>query len=376
MFAHLEIDTEAIAANLATLARIVGPARVAAVIKANAYGHGLQDVGRALDGHAARLCVYAVEEALALREAGVRSRLQVLGPVAPSDLPDAHAAAVEVTLWDAHTYAGELAAIGVRTGVPFGVHVKLDTGVTRLGMSAERARPAIDRLLVRPGLRVLGLMSHLAAAEELDSTYTSEQLARFHAAVDGVDPAVERHIAASAAAMLWPQTRLDLIRAGIAIYGLWPSEPTRQIMEARGVELVPALAWRTDIVTVHEVPAETSVGYGCTYRTTRPARIAVLPIGYAEGIPRARSNRGHVLVAGKRAPLVGRICMNMSFIDVTDIPEARHNARVTLIGTDGAEHISAETFAAWSDTINYELVARLPAAIPRRFAVLPSRGSG
>jgi len=375
MFAWLEIDTGAIATNLATLARIVAPARVAAVIKANAYGHGLEEVGRALDGQAARLCVYALDEALALRAAGVRSRIQVIGPVAPPDLPAAHRAEVEVTVWDAGVYADELAAIALRTGVPFGVHIKLDTGVTRLGMRAEDARPAIDRLLVKPGLRVLGIMSHLAAAEELDSTYTTEQLARFHAAVDGVDPGIERHIAASAAAMLWPQTRLDLIRAGIAIYGLWPSEPTRQIVEARGVELVPALAWRTELVTVHEVPAETSVGYGCTYRTTRPSRIAVLPIGYAEGIPRARSNRGHVLVAGQRAPLVGRVCMNMSFIDVTDIPEAQHNSRVTLIGTDGAEHISAETFAEWSDTINYELVARLPAAIPRRFAALPARGS-
>jgi alanine racemase len=354
MFAWLEIDQGAIRANIATLERVVAPVRVAAVVKANAYGHGLADVGRVLDGQAARLCVYALEEALALREAGVRSRIQVLGPVAPADLPAAHGAAVEVTVWDAGTYAGELAAIASRTGVPFGIHIKID------------ARPAIEGLLARPELRVIGLMSHLAAAEELDSTYTSEQLARFHAAVDGVDPGIERHIAASAAAMLWPQTRLDLIRAGIAIYGLWPSDPTRQIMEARGVELIPALAWRTEIVTVHEVPAETSVGYGCTYRTTRPARIAVLPIGYAEGIPRARSNRGYVLVAGKRAPLVGRICMNMSFIDVTDIPAAQHNARVTLIGTDGAEQISAETFAAWCDTINYELVARLPAAIPRR----------
>jgi len=374
MFAQLEIDTDAIVANLQTLGRLVAPARVAAVVKANAYGHGLQEVGLAIEPHVSRFCVYALEEAIALRDAGVAARIQVLGPVAPADLSVAYASNVEITLWDDGAYAREVVKAVTQPRIPFSVHVKIDTGVTRLGFPAERARGSIERILALPAVHVAGLMSHLAAAEELDSTFTSEQLARFHGAVDGLDPAIERHIAASAAAMLWPQTRLDLVRAGIAIYGLWPSEPTRRIMEERGVRLVPALTWRTELCAVHDVPAETSVGYGCTYRTMRRSRIGVLPIGYNEGLPRARSNRGDVLVGGKRVPLVGRVCMNMAFVDVTDVPQAHVGSSVTLIGNDGEERISAEAFADWCDTINYELVARLPAAIPRRFAVLPARG--
>jgi alanine racemase len=374
MFARLEIDTDAIAANLKTLAQLVAPARVAAVVKANAYGHGLQEVGVAIEHDVSRLCVYSLEEAIALRDASVDARIQVIGPVAPRDLPTAYASNVEITLWDDGSYAREVVKAATEARVPFPVHVKIDTGVTRLGFAADGARAAIERILAMPALRVAGVMSHLAAAEELDSTFTSEQLARFHGAVDGFDPAIERHIAASAAAMLWPQTRLDLVRAGIAIYGLWPSEPTRRIMEERGLHLVPALSWHTELCAVHDVPAETSVGYGCTYRTTRQSRIGVLPIGYNEGLPRARSNRGDVFVDGKRVPLVGRVCMNMAFVDVTDVPDAHIGSPVTLIGSEGDDRISAETFADWCDTINYELVARLPAAIPRRFAVLPARG--
>ncbi|MGB8266147.1 MAG: alanine racemase [Candidatus Velthaea sp.] len=369
MLARLEIDLDAIRTNRATLAALVEPTRVAAVIKANAYGHGLRETGTALDGLASRLCVYSLEEAVALREAGVRGRIQVLGPIDAAGLDAAHAAGVELTIWDRGAYAAGVAQVARRRNAPFAVHLKIDTGVTRLGITAERAKPALAQWLATPEFRVAGLMSHLAAAEELDSTYTQEQLARFHAAVDGIDPALERHIAASAAAMLWPRTRLDLVRAGIALYGLWPSEPTRRIMEARGVSLVPALAWRTELVALHDVPAETSIGYGVTYRTTRASRIGILPIGYAEGIPRARSNRGEVLVAGKRAPLVGRVCMNMTFVDVTGIPDAHVGTRVTLIGDDGQERITAEAFADWSDSINYELVARLPVEVPRRFGV-------
>jgi len=375
MFARLEIDTDAIIANVRTLAQLFAPARIAAVVKANAYGHGLQEVAVALEPQVSRFCVYSLEEAILLRDATMNARIQVLGPIAPRDLPTAYATNVELTLWDDGAYARDVAKAVIQQRVPFRVHVKIDTGLTRLGLPDAQARASIARILAIPELRIAGFMSHLAAAEELDSAFTDEQLARFHAVVDGLDPAIERHIAASAAAMLWPQTRLDLVRTGIAIYGLWPSEPTRLIMEERGLHLIPALSWRSELCALHEVPAGTVVGYGCTHRTTRPARIGVLPIGYNEGLPRARSGRGDVLIAGKRAPLVGRVCMNMAFVDITDVPEAHVGSMITLIGRDGAETISAETFAEWCDTINYELVARLPAAVPRRFAALPVRAA-
>jgi alanine racemase len=367
VLAELRIDLDAIRANVAALTALVAPARVAGVIKANAYGHGLVAVGRAIAPAVDRLCVYELAEAVALRDAGVRSRIHVLGPIAPADLETAHAAGVEVTLWDRGGYAAQLAAVARRGGGPIGVQAKIDTGVTRLGLAAADGPAALRRYAAQSEFGLAGVFSHLAAAEELDSRFTRDQLAVFERATAGFDAGVERHIAASAAAMLWPQTRLGAIRAGIAMYGIWPSGPTEAIMRERRLTLLPALSWETQIVAVHAVPAETSVGYGCTYRTTRASRIAVLPIGYAEGLPRSISNRGFVLVAGQRVPIVGRVCMNMAFIDVTDVPRAVPSARVTLIGCDGAARIDAEEAAAWAGTIGYELVTRLPAHVPRRY---------
>jgi alanine racemase len=375
LLAELIIDLDAIRANVAALRRLVGPARVAGVIKANAYGHGLTAVGRAIEAAVDRICVYELDEAIALRDAGVRASIHVLGPIPPRDLPTALAADVAVTLWDRGTYAATLVDVARRHGSPATVQVKIDTGVTRLGLPVAAAPAALRHYAAQPEYDVAGVFSHLAAAEELDSTFTGDQLAAFEGATAEVDPSTERHIAASAAAMLWPRMRLDTVRTGIAIYGIWPSRPTEAIMAARGLALVPALTWRTEVVLVHAVPAHTPVGYGCTYRTTREARIGVLPIGYAEGFPRSRSNSGSVLVAGRRAPLVGRVCMNMSFVDLTDIPEAAPGEAVTIIGRDGTERIDAEEAASWAGTIGYELVTRIPAHVPRRYLARTPAGA-
>ncbi len=373
MLAELEVDLHAVRANIAALRSLVHPAQLAGVIKANAYGHGLREVGAAIAGDVGRLCVYELAEALALREAGNAARIHVLGPVAAADLDRAHAAGVELTLWDRGSYAADVARVARRRQAPFRIQAKVDTGVTRLGFSVEDAPAILAWYGTQHDFQLSGVFSHLAAAEELDSTFTRDQLTAFARATAGVDAAVERHIAASAAAMLWPQTRLDAVRAGIAMYGIWPSRQTQAIMQERGLRLVPALEWTTQVVLIHAVPAETSVGYGCTYRTTRESRIGVLPIGFAEGLPRSTSSHGFVLVAGRRAPIVGRVCMNMTFVDLTDVAPARAGARVTLIGTDGAERISAEDAAEWAGTIAYELVARLPAHVPRRFVQCSTR---
>jgi alanine racemase len=370
MLAEIIVDLDAIRANVAALRKLVAPARVAGVIKANAYGHGLREVGRAIQHHVDRICVYELPEAVALRDAGIGGRIHVLGPIAPRDLDLAQAANVEVTLWDRGVYAAQVASSARRRGAPIPIQAKIDTGVTRLGVPVADAPATLARYAAQPEFTIAGVFSHLAAAEELDSTFTREQLAAFERSTAGVDPAIERHIAASAAAMLWPQTRLGAVRAGIAIYGIWPSEPTAAVMRDRGLILAPALQWRTQIVTIHAVAAETSVGYGCTYRTMRPSRIGVLPIGYAEGLPRSASNRGWVLVAGRRVPIVGRVCMNMSFVDLTDVPQAVPGTPVTLIGADGGACIDAAEAANWANTIAYEFVTRIPAHVPRHFVEL------
>jgi alanine racemase len=369
MIAELRIDLGAIVRNVDALAALVAPARVVPVVKSNAYGHGLLDVARALEGRVPRFAVYELDEALALRAAGIVTPIHVLGPLPASALDDAHAAGVELTLWDGGKYLDDVAAAAHHGGAPFRIHAKIDTGVARLGMRVADAPARLRRYADHPSLELAGAFSHLAAAEELDSTFTREQLDAFATATRNIAPDVERHIAATAAAMLWPETRLDSVRAGIGIYGLWPSPETERIMRERGFTLQPALEWRTELALVHDVPAHTPVGYGCAYHTKRPSRIGVLPIGYAEGLARNAGEQGHVLIAGQRCRIVGRVCMNMTFVDCTDAREAVPGSIVTLIGSDGAAAIGADELAAATGTIAYETVTRLPAHVPRSYLV-------
>lgn len=371
MIAALEINLGALRRNVERIRALVAPSRVWPVVKADAYGHGLIEVASALEGLADGLCVYAPEEGLTLREAGIKLPILVTGPTPPALLEAAHAAELTLTLWDAGSYRRDLAAIARRRGSPFSVHVKIDTGVTRFGFDAPQAAEAIADLLADRYIAVRGVFSHLAAVEEFALGFSLGQFASFDKALAPVDAllrerGVLRHIAASAAAIVFPQARLDLVRPGIAIYGLWPS-PHTQGRAGGTLTLEPVLSWRSELAVVREVEAGRSVGYGCTFRTARPSRIGVVPIGYAEGVPRAVSNRGAMLVAGKRAPIVGRVCMNVAFVDVTDVPQARTGSRATLIGVCGDETIAADDWALWAETINYEMISRLPPTIPRLY---------
>ncbi|MGH7707717.1 MAG: alanine racemase [Vulcanimicrobiaceae bacterium] len=375
MIGAIEVDLGAIRRNVARLRALVAPARLAIVVKADAYGHGLVRIARAAAPLVDALCVYRASEALALRAGGVSAPILILGPVEPVELPQALAAHAAVPVWSSGAYVRDLERAARAAGSPFTVHVKIETGLNRLGVSVDAAAAAILALRERPELRVGGAYTHLAAAEELESAYTHEQLRQFETALaplasTRLPPKLTRHAAASAAAILYPNLRLDLVRAGIASYGLWPSAATRAA--ARGaIELEPALSYRSQLVAVRDVPAGSAVGYGCSFITERISRIGVLPLGYAEGIPRALSNRGAVAIDGRPAPIVGRVCMNMSFIDVTEIPTARPGSRVTLIGADGETRVAADDWANWAQTINYEIVARLPSAIPRVYVESP-----
>lgn len=369
MIAEIAVDLGAVARNAAALAQLVAPARLAAVVKANAYGHGLVPVARAVAPYASRLCVYALSEAVALRDAGIEAPVHVLGAVPAGDLDVAHAAGVQLTLWDRDLYARQVASVARRRRSNFAVQAKIDTGVVRLGIPADDAPAVLAGYDATPELELAGAFTHLAAAEEIDSTFTLEQLTRFHLATQGLGARVERHAAATAAAILWPEARLDVVRCGIGLYGIWPSDESETLMRERGLVLEPALSWHTQIVALHDVAPGASVGYGRTWRAERASRIATLPIGYAEGLPRSAGNAAHALVRGRRVPLVGRICMNMAFLDVSDAPGAAVGDSVTLIGSDGEARITAEELAAACGTLGYEIVARLPADVPRTYGV-------
>lgn len=375
MIGAVKVSLGALRHNAALLRDLVGARRTAFVLKGNAYGHGLVPVARAVEPFAARLCVYAVDEGLALREAGITAPVLVLGPVSPDALDDALGAGLELAVWSPGEFPRRLCTAARKRQRTAPVHVKVNTDLNRLGFEPHELVDALEDFLRMPELSIAGIFSHLASAEELDSPYTMHQLAAFEQALAASKPLLDRrklaplaHIAASAAAMLWPQTHLDMARFGIALYGLWPSRATREAVASPGIDLRPALSYVSKLVAVRTIAAGSSVGYGGTFHAPRDMRIGVVPAGYADGVPRALSNRGAFLVDGARCPIVGRVAMNMSEIDLTASPRARVGSTVTLIGCDGDAAVDADDWATWADTINYEVVTRLPADLPREYA--------
>ncbi len=374
MIGSVRVSLGALRHNASALAEMVGPQAAAFVVKSNAYGHGLVETALAVEGFASRLCVYAVDEAIALRDGGVTKPILILGPVPPEELDRAHAAKVEISLWDTHGFLRRVQVAGGKRHRPFPVHVKINTGLNRLGLNPEDLADSVENLLQFPEIEIAGIFSHLASAEELDSPYTLHQLDVFNRAYGQCAPTLAaqglrplRHLAASAAAMLWPQTRLDFSRFGIALYGLWPSAQTREAMGSHGIALEPALSYRSVVVVERTVPAGEPIGYGNSFHAPRDLRVGVVPCGYADGVPRALSNRGAFLVDGARCPIVGRVAMNVTEVDLSAAPGAHAGSTVTLIGRDGEEEVTADEWATWCDTINYEIVARLPAELPREY---------
>ncbi|HTX60595.1 MAG TPA: alanine racemase [Verrucomicrobiae bacterium] len=374
MIGAIRVSLAALRHNARVLRDLVGAGKAAFVVKSNAYGHGLAETALAIEPFASRICTYTVPEGIALRDGGVTARILVLGPVPPEQLDDAIAAKLELALWDAKEFSRRLAAAAHKRHTRAEVHVKVNTGLNRLGLEPHELADAVEDYLHLSDVSIAGIFSHLASAEEIDSPYTAHQLAAFERALAAAAPALEkagaapaRHIAASAAAMLWPQTRLDFARFGIALYGLWPSPQTREAMGANDLHLEPALSYRSEIVVTRTVPAGSPIGYGASFHAPRDMRVGVVPVGYGDGVPRALSNRGAFAVDGALCPIVGRVAMNVTEIDLTHAPNAHAGSTVTLIGNDGAAAVTADQWAAWCDTINYEIVARLPAELPREY---------
>ncbi len=349
----LAIDTAAIVANARALASRVRPAALCAVIKSDAYGHGLVPVGRALDASGIaglRLAVFSATEALALRAAGVAAPVLILGPVSDDEVPAAVSSGVELAVLD----AGDARRFPAGTAV----HLKVDTGIARFGVAPVDAARVIEAC-ENGGLRVAGVYSHLANAEDLDRALTDRQAACLSSVP--LPAGTLRHLAASAAAIMWPQTRFDMVRCGIALFGHWPSALVKRAPESQGLHLQRALAWRAPVVQVREIEPGDTVGYGCEFVAARRTKVAVLPLGYADGLPRAASAGSlELTIRGARAPLIGRICMNASMLDVTNIsPE--------VVRGDVAE-IDVDDVARASGSINYEVLARLPGSLERRYA--------
>ena len=357
------IDLDALRHNLAAIRSASGSGvAVCGVVKGDAYGHGAVPVARTLAvAGIEHLAVASLDEAAELRAAGVDVPILVFGSVRPDRARDAVRLRLAVTVWSAA--AVRALAPALDPAAPLDVHVEVDTGMHRIGALADDLADLVAALRAGP-FRVAGTMSHLACADEPGHPSVPAQLLEFESALRalerlGVAPGL-RHLANSAGALEWPRARWDMVRAGIALYGCAPSPQL-----AGRLDLRPVMHLRTRIVQLKTIPAGDRVGYGRTWAATRPTRLAVLPVGYAIGYPRALSNRGEVLVRGRRAPVAGTISMDHVTIDVTDVPDAAEGDVVTLWGSDGDQHLDVMELGARAGTIGYELLTCVSPRTPR-----------
>lgn len=365
------LSRSALAANIETFRRICTPSRIAAVVKSNAYGHGAGQIVsllRELLLPGDFLAVHSLQEAQDLLPS-LYCPLLIMGGTPASR--DSLLRAINASGREVSTVASTPLDVLRLTQAEVPFHIKVDTGMGRLGAHGE-SLDQIFALLETEKQYFRGIMTHFANVEDvLNQDYALLQLKRFEDAVlraRMIRSDIVVHAAASAPALLLPAARFDAVRIGIGMYGLWPSQETRLSLHSLGVraELRPVLSWHTEVIHLNHVPRGEFIGYGCTYRTLTDSLIAVLPVGYNEGYARALSNRAHVLIRGRRAPVRGRVCMNMIMVDVTHIEDVRPGDEAVLIGSSAEEKVTAEELAEASGTINYEVVTRIHHALERR----------
>lgn len=357
------IDLAALAHNLAIVRRhLPSPCEILAVVKANAYGHGAAAISkRLIQLGVPRLGVATIQEGIVLREAGLRAPILVMGALLPNQLPDLLAAELTPVVHE-REIADRLATLARSRPEPYPVHIKVDTGMGRLGLAPDQVLPLLQSSSFKGPLKAEGLMTHLADADSQDPDYTNMQIVRFRSVVSQAEAAGLSipllHVANSAAILCYPSAHFSMVRPGLMLYG-YQSSP------ASPAELKPILTLSTKVVQVRNLPQGESVSYGRSHRTSRPSRIAILPIGYADGYNRLLSNRGQVLIKGRRAGIVGRVCMDMTLADVTDIPDVMTGDEAILIGRQGDAQISAADIAAWLETIPYEVLCTIGPRVPR-----------
>lgn len=378
--AWVTVDLKAIDYNIKQIKRLLKPKIIIlAVVKANAYGHGLFEVAKqALQSGASYLGVVSASEALQLRGKGIIYPIVVLGAVDKEEIKDLIRAKVAMAIYNEESYraVSRIAYILNKKAI---VWVKIETGISRLGFNANgsnggEAVKVIKRISERPRyLQLEGLYSHLASVEELNKGFTNDQILALERVIKRVEDLKIKipiySIAASAAATMIPESRFNCVRIGIEMYGLWPSRGVelwcKRSKKTRQFKLKPALTFKTRLVQVKRIRVGSFIGYGCSFQAPQAMTIGVIPVGYFEGLPRSLSNMGLALLKGAVVPIIGRICMNMTILDVSKRPRAKVGDEIVLIGKSGNKEITATDVAEWAGTINYEIVSRIPAHIER-----------
>ncbi len=364
---YAEVSLKAIGHNIAQVKKRLRPGvKLLAVIKADAYGHGAVRVGKYLEDQVDYFAVATAEEAMELREQGIRLPVLVLGYISPEQYGEILDYDITQTVYSLEI-AEKLSEASVKAGCRTKIHAALDTGMTRIGFhiteeEADRIA-AISRL---PGLELEGMFTHFSCADQKDKTYCGLQLEKFRRMermlrARGVEIPV-KHICNSAGIMEFDDYRFDMVRSGIVTYGLYPSE---EVDKSR-LPLIPALSWKSRVIHVQDAEPGLGVSYGATYTTEGPCtRIATVSAGYADGYPRALSNKGRVLIHGRYAPILGRVCMDQMMVDVSHIPDVKVEDTVTLIGREGDRGITMEEVADPACRFNYEMACGISKRVPR-----------
>jgi len=365
----VEINTQALVANTKACKSLLGPkTKLCAVVKANAYGHGIVPASKIfLDAGADWLAVHSIEEVQVLRDAHITAPIYIIGYVALVDLsriPDLDCRLI--------VYNKETLDVLGKLEKNINVHIKIETGTHRQGVLLSELPEFIDYLLQYDNLVIEGVSTHFSNIEDTThSEYYREQLADFHKAIyiletKGITD-VMKHCAAAGAALIFPESHFDMVRFGITLYGMWPSQKLKdaykKLQGENAIMLQSAFTWKARIAQIKQIPAGKFIGYGCTYQTDKPTTMAVIPIGYSDGYVRSLSGRSHILVHGQQSKLLGRVSMNNIVIDVTDIPDVCVEDVVVLLGKDGDAEITSEQFASWADTINYEIPTRVAVGV-------------
>ena len=362
---RVKISLDAIERNFDAVREKAG-VPVMAVVKADAYGHGAIQVARLLQEKCAFFGVSSMLEAMELRQAGLRNPILILGHTPVSAFPTAIRQGIRPTIFHEED-ARELSRAAVELGMTAPFHLAVDTGMSRIGFQADAASAELCAAISKlPGLYAEGIFSHFATADCADLTRSREQTARFDAFVEMLrDRGVQipiRHLDNSAGLMNFPH-HYEMVRSGIVTYGMYPSEDVPRDTLA----LEPALQFLSRVTHVKTLPAGREISYGGTFVTRRPTVVATVPVGYADGYRRALSGKFYVLIRGRKAPILGRVCMDQMMVDVTDIPGVERGDRVTLVGRDGDEVITVEEIAAAADSFHYEFVCGISRRVPRLY---------
>lgn len=361
-----EIDLDAIYHNVVAAKALTKPGtRLMAVIKADGYGHGAVQLADVLDPVADAYGVAILEEGVELRQAGVTKPILILG-YTPTPLYEPMLEYDIMTAVFTLEMAQKISETAVRMGKTAKIHIKLDTGMSRIGFKQDmESLEMIKQIAALPGIQIDGCFTHFARMDERDKTKAKEQFRRYMDFIAQMETAgisiPVKHVSNSAGIMEMPEVHLDMVRDGICIYGLYPSE---EVVKER-LPLIPAMQWKAYVSYVKTLPAGVEIGYGGTYTTTKETIVATIPVGYADGYPRSLSNQGCVLIHGQRAPILGRICMDQFMVDVSEISDVQTGDLVTLFGTDGDEVLSVEEVANLSGSFHYEFVCDVGKRVPR-----------